>query len=379
MNYAEISTNMVAFCRLLRGEGMMLGSTEQTDALHALRLIDVADRGQFRQALRTVLAKGHAEQVTFDLCFDRFWRATANRTPAEPSTPPGADQNDGQPLRVQPRKPAVSVAEVDDSVEPSESVSTATYSPVESLIHKDFSAFSAGEMREVVAIVNMIARVLATRLGRRYESGRRRGLLDLRATMRHNLRRGGEIIELRRRRRKRRKLKLCLLIDVSQSMDLYSRMLVQFLYAFQNAYRSIESFVFSTSLHQITDVLKDHDFEAVLEAIAEQVPGWSGGTRIGSSLQAFIDDHGVSSLDRRTVVLIMSDGWDTGDVDLLGDAMRTIHNRAACVFWLNPLCGSTDYAPTCRGMVAALPYIDIFASAHNLDSLRALGRRLSSI
>ena len=377
MQHTDLTANIVSFCRLLRAHGLQIGPGEESDVLRAMAMIDIGDHPQFRGALRTLLAKGQPQQGVFDLCFDIFWQEAAqDQSRLPPESPPPLPAPPA--MKVDKRQaPLLSPTGADDP----EADGTATvpaYSPTESLVHKDFSTFTASELREVVEIVTMIARALANRVGRRRERHTRRGILDMRNTIRRNLRHGGEVLDLQYCNRKHQKLRLCLLMDVSQSMDLYSHMLVQFIYAFQNAYRNIESFVFSTSLYRVTELLKHHDFQAVLQAISEQVPGWSGGTRIGTSLQSFVDDHG-GCLDRRTVVLVMSDGWDTGDTDQLAEAMRAIQSSAAAVFWLNPLCGTTDYEPTCRGMEAALPYIDVFAAAHNLNSLRALGRRLAVV
>ena len=179
--------------------------------------------------------------------------------------------------------------------------------------------------------------------------------------------------------RRRQHLKLVLLCDVSKSMDLYSRFLIQFIYAFQNVYRRIETFVFSTSLHRITETLRKEELYSALEQLSATVPDWSGGTKIGASFKQFVEQYGLKLVDSQTVVLIISDGWDTGEVDLLEDSMHFLHKHARNVIWLNPLKGSPGYQPATRGMQAALPHIDIFASAHNLNSLRKLVRQLSRI
>ena len=197
--------------------------------------------------------------------------------------------------------------------------------------------------------------------------------------MRLSLRRGGEILDLAYHQRRRQRLKLVLLCDVSKSMDLYSRFLIQFIYAFQSVYRRIETFVFSTALHRITETLRREELYSALEQLSGTVPDWSGGTKIGASLEQFVSQHGLKLVDSQTVVLIISDGWDTGEVDLLENSMRFLNKHARNVIWLNPLKGSPGYEPKTRGMQAALPYIDIFASAHNLNSLRKLVRQLTRI
>jgi uncharacterized protein with von Willebrand factor type A (vWA) domain len=159
-------------------------------------------------------------------------------------------------------------------------------------------------------------------------------------------------------------------------MDLYSRFLIQFIYALQHAIGRVETFVFSTGLHRITASLKRGDLHAALDEIARRVPDWSGGTKIGRSLRAFLDEYG-STLDHQTVAIIISDGWDTGEADVLGASMAELQRRAARVIWLNPLLASPGYEPICQGMRVALPYVDVFAPAHNLDSLRRLERYLA--
>jgi hypothetical protein len=181
-------------------------------------------------------------------------------------------------------------------------------------------------------------------------------------------------VELARRERKILKTKVVVLCDVSGSMDLYSRLLLQFLYALQNQLGRMETFVFSTRLHRITDQLTGESYRAALARLGD-VRDWSGGTKIGESLRTFVQEY-RRLVDRQTVVLVLSDGWDTGDPAVLGDALAQIRRRAAKVIWLNPLLGSPDYQPLTQGMVAALPYVDEFLPAHNLDSLRALIRHL---
>ncbi|MCI0343919.1 MAG: VWA domain-containing protein, partial [Chloroflexi bacterium] len=244
---------------------------------------------------------------------------------------------------------------------------------IEAMSGKDFSAFDGAALDEVARLAALLVRRLARRKSRRLKPSHRRGRVDLRRTMRLSLTRG-EPIELPRRRRKILKTKLVVLCDVSGSMDLYSRLLVQFLYALQNQLGRMETFVFSTRLHRVTDELRGQTYGAALARLGD-VRDWSGGTKIGESLSTFTLDW-RRLLDRDTVAVILSDGWDTGDPAALGEAMATIHRRAAKVIWLNPLLGSPDYQPLTQGMIAALPYVDAFLPAHNLESLRALARHL---
>jgi uncharacterized protein with von Willebrand factor type A (vWA) domain len=159
-------------------------------------------------------------------------------------------------------------------------------------------------------------------------------------------------------------------------MDIYSRLLLQFIYGLQNSFAKVESFVFATSLSRITGELKNKTYQRALDRLAANVHGWSGGTRIGASLVAF-NDRWLHRIDKRTVILILSDGWDTGEPEQLAASLAELKRRAGRIIWLNPLLGSDEYAPLTRGMQAALPFINVFAPAHDLASLRALEPHLS--
>jgi len=259
---------------------------------------------------------------------------------------------------------------------PDEEQSVPAYSPAELRARKDFSAFSADDLDAISELILLIARRIATRLSRRMRSAKRGTLVDLRRTMRRSLQFGGDPVQLLWRRRKIRKAKLVLLCDVSGSMDIYSRFLVQFIYALQDAVGRVESFLFSTSLTRVTDALDQRDIRRALAEASRRVPDWSGGTKIGASLRTFNEIWGRRLLDPRTIVVICSDGWDTGDLEILVGAMRDLRARAGKVIWLNPLLGSPGYEPVTQGMSAALPFVDVFASAHNINSLRELERHL---
>ena len=244
----------------------------------------------------------------------------------------------------------------------------------EVLMERDFSTFPAEELDEVARLTVLIAKRLARRISRRRKPTRRGGIVDLRRSMRANLMKG-EIIELRRRARRRRKVRLVLLCDVSGSMDLYSRFLLQFLYALQNVFGRVETFTFATRLTRVSDLLRGPSYKRALRRLTE-VRDWSGGTRIGEAIRDFNQEWG-RLVDRRTIVLILSDGWDTGEPDVLAQEMLTLKRRAGRVLWLNPLLGNPSYEPLTRGMAAALPLVDHFAAAHNLSSLRELATHLT--
>jgi uncharacterized protein with von Willebrand factor type A (vWA) domain len=370
----ELSANTVAFCRLLRQRGFMVGPGEATLALQTLREINLSSHDQFYMALRTTLAKSPSEQAQFDELFHDYWmvwdRASDMLRQQQESEKTVESAEDT------PRQQSGSFVNVRDwfkGEDPEDEEEVAGFSPIEVLTQRDFAHFQADELEDINRAVVQIAKRLAKRLNRRYRlSNRRGGQLDLRRTLRRNLGKRGDLIDLRFKRRRPRRLKLVLLCDVSRSMDLYSRFLIQFIYAFQRAYRRIETFAFSTGLYRLTELLRSEDMDGVLAHLPEHAPGWSGGTRIGASLDHFLAEHGDRLLDPHTVVFILSDGWDTGEAERLAAATEGIRARCRCLIWLNPLLGNESYRPETKGMLAALSHVDLFAPAHNLASLRAL-------
>ena len=379
----DLLTSTLSFCRLLRQHGMPVTVTEATDAVRALEHLDLADRDEVYLGLRSVLMARIEEQPAFDRCFEAFWKRQSeippimegllSPTPASPRD----DQSQPATLKVAGQKREGVALEAwvgEDDESDSEPLGVPGMSDRESLMEQDFSSFPADQLDEVARLTVEIARRLAAHRSRRRRPTRRRGMIDLRRTVRANLMRG-ELIELRRKERKRRKVRLVLLCDISGSMDLYSRFLLLFLYALQNVFGRVETFTFSTRLTRISPFLMGRSYRQVLRRLTD-LKDWSGGTRIGECLADFNREWGARLLDRHTIVLVISDGWDTGDPELLAGELLTIKRRAGRLFWLNPLLGNPAYQPLTRGMAAALPLLDRFAPAHNLQSLRDLATHL---
>jgi uncharacterized protein with von Willebrand factor type A (vWA) domain len=368
---------MIRFGALLRGEGLPVTVGQVSDAVRALDHLDVSDRDELRLGLRTVFTGRPEDGPVFDRAFDAFWRAQAGMEGGLPGlvTPAGADAG-GVITGTNPKRETLALdtwGDEEDEAEAGEPLGVPAVSDRESMAGQDFSTFSADQLDEVYRLTIQIARRLASRLSRRRRPRARRGRLDLRRTLRANLTRT-DLVELKFRQRKRQKVKLVLLCDVSGSMDLYSRFLLQFLFAMQRVFRRVETFTFSTRLTRVTDHLKGRSYRQVLRRLTE-VQDWSGGTRIGDSLAQFVTQWS-HLVDRRTIVIVLSDGWDTGEPDVLAAALRAIRRRAGRLIWLNPLLGNPSYEPLTRGMAAALPLVDDFAPAHNLAALRDLARTL---
>ena len=379
----DLLTSTLSFCRLLRQHGMPVTVTEATDAVRALEHLDLADRDEVYLGLRSVLMARIEEQPAFDRCFEAFWKRQSEIPPImegllspTPASPRDDQSQPGTPKVAGQKREGVGleawVGEDDES--DSEPLGVPGMSDRESLMEQDFSSFPADQLDEVARLTVEIARRLAAHRSRRRRPTRRRGMIDLRRTVRANLMRG-ELIELRQKERKRRKVRLVLLCDISGSMDLYSRFLLLFLYALQNVFGRVETFTFSTRLTRISPFLMGRSYRQVLRRLTD-LKDWSGGTRIGECLADFNREWGARLLDRHTIVLVISDGWDTGDPELLAGELLTIKRRAGRLFWLTPLLGNPAYQPLTRGMAAALPLLDRFAPAHNLQSLRDLATHL---
>jgi uncharacterized protein with von Willebrand factor type A (vWA) domain len=204
-----------------------------------------------------------------------------------------------------------------------------------------------------------------------------RGQVDLRRTIRRNITRGGELIDLRYKARKTEQDRLVVLLDISGSMNPYSLFFLRFAYALQRHFKRVDTFLFSTQVTDITPALRGRSLQQSLQSLSEQATGWSGGTKIGDSLGEFARHYGARALSRDTVFIVLSDGWETGRPQVLAERLRLIKRRVRTVIWLNPLLGLREYQPVTQGMSAALPYIDVFAPAHNLESLLALEKHLA--
>jgi hypothetical protein len=376
--------NMMAFARALKQLGVKVSLSQVIDAARSADLVDVAEKQDFRALLRSNLILQKEDFPVFDMVFDCFWREQSyERVPMETleiqgtPTESGAEQGGDE----EGLEEAVAEASAKENIplENLEEFSIPTYSPQELLNRKDFSEMGVEESRAIARAILLIATKIATQISRRKKVGRKGSTVDPRWTMRKSMKYGGEIVELVNRKRRIKKTKVVLLCDVSGSMDCYSRFLIQFMYGLQNELWGVETFVFSTSLSRITHLIRTKDIGNALEKISGSILGWSGGTNIGRSLHTFNRNFAPSMVTHRSVVVIISDGWDRGDVSLLEREMQDLKRRCKKIIWLNPLLASDNYEPLCKGMQAALPYLDLFLSVHNVNSLVTLGRTLQKM
>ena len=363
LSVAELDVErVVVFGRDLRAHGLSVTPAEVVTAATALPLIDLTDRDEVFLSLRSILTSSVDDFPIFAEAFKRFWNRSHSL-------------NSSAAIRTSPRQTAAKglafFLEHWGSSFNSQQVKVPGASDTESATLKDFNDFTHAELEEVSRVARRVIRRLARRPSRRWRPVRRGHRVNLRRSLRLSLKTGGELIELAYKQRRLKRTKLIVICDVSGSMDMYSRLLLQFVYGLQNSFAKVESFVFATSLARITGDLKSKTYQRALDRLSANVRGWSGGTRIGASLATFYDQW-QRRIDKRTVIIILSDGWDTGEPEQLAAVLMHLKQRAGRLIWLNPLLGSSAYEPMTRGMQAALPFIDVFAPAHDLASLRAL-------
>ena len=365
--------NLMAFGRVLKEAGIQTSLGRMIDAARALEFVNIGSRPDFHIALRSNLVSRKEEISPFDRAFDSFWQEA--HLPELPSRLP---QNSEQPRRGFSVGSSSVMLTSDDTSRP-DPLGSFAYSPVEVLCKKDFSQMEFEDSVAIRRAILILARKIRTRVGRRRRPNSKTEEIDLRRTMRRNLKYGGDIIEFQSRRRKLKKTRIVLLCDVSGSMECYSRFLIQFMFGLQNELWGVDTFVFSTSLSRITSLIRTKAIAAALEKVSQQALGWSGGTNIGRSLQTFNRDFAPALVDHRTIIIVISDGWECGDLNLLEQEMKMLKRRCSKMLWLNPLLGDKNYEPLCKGMQIVLPYLDYFLPAHNVESLIDLARTLEQV
>jgi uncharacterized protein len=367
------------FGRLLRALGLKVTPTQILDLVEALKHIDLSCREDFKNAGRTILVNQYDHLSLFDRAFDLFWQAREKNELAL------LDVN-GLDSQAPAPEEGVSSGETDGEREGPEGeaaepdVETVyTYSPAEVLRHKDFAELTPEELAEVKRLLQAMAWDLERRRTRRKAPASLGHYPDMRRTLRQNLRYGGEPLKLTWRRRKQKRRPLVVICDISGSMERYSRVLLKFIYAISNGLEKVEAFVFSTRLTRVTRYLRERDIDTALDQVTAAVFDWAGGTRMGESFKTFNYQWGRRVLGQGAIILVISDGWDRGDVDLLRREMNRLQLSCRRLVWLNPLLGSSNYEPLTRGIQAALPYVDDFLPVHNLKSLEELGLLLERL
>lgn len=372
-----LAGRIVEFVRLVRANHFRVGIGETADALRLAAGGSVLDRPQFRWGLRSLLCSDAGDWARFDEIFDSYWRLpNARRVEIKVSgtlgrASPGAG---GESTR---QNPADGAGRDDESPQSHLRVGASDH---ETATRSDFRLAELNkDTRPLEQWIDRLARRMRKRLLRRHRIHRAGHKIHLRRTLRRSLSYGGLPLDLIFQERRREMPRLVLITDVSRSMNAYSYFFLRFARGILDAFRDTDAFVFHTRLVPVTDTLRERDSHRLKEKLAWIAAGWGGGTRIGECLQAFNRDHARRIVDSRSFVFIVSDGYDTGAPELLGEEVRRLRQRARRVIWLNPLLGREDYAPTAAGMQAALPHLDLFAPAHNLESLMQIEGMLTRL
>lgn len=354
-------------CALLRQRGVAVG-TQQTEAcIEAIALFAAIREEELKRIYRITLINRREDLWRLHRAYellkkDFTTRGDAQEAPARaPEIPPrgGATQ---QKYSLVGKPPGGG----------RESAAVKGYSTGEGHQFRDLGLIRPEEFGRALQELKQIARRRATLLRRKLKRSRRRGQIDLRTSVRAAIRHGGELMELRYRRKRPSHVRLLVLADVSGSMDIYSRFFLSFLHLLNSARTlRVNTFVFSTRLEDLSRPFRSRRFPDVLRNIALHFPAWSGGTKIGAALRQLNESH-AGTITTRTTVIIMSDGWDTGDAALLNREMSRLRRRARSIVWVNPLKEDPGYEPLALGMATALPYCDQFLTGHSIDSLARL-------
>ena len=374
--------NLLIFGDVLRHLGLITHPGRMLDVLRALEHIDIGRRQDFYHTLRVLLVHRRRDLPLFDEAFRTFWRRPPDRSTTMDLRSLGEQRRYRQPQVGPPpmghNSSDTPDAGSDDEVDRIEV--TQTYSAREVLRQKDFARFTSDEVSQAKFMMGQMVWDLGSRRTRRWSFSRARGQqLDLRTTMRHTIKYGGEALDLAHRKRKVRPRPLVLLCDVSGSMERYTRMLLHFIHALTGELERVEAFLFATRLTRVTQQFQYRDIDRAVNEVSQAVPDWSGGTRIGENLKRFNFRWARRVLGWGAVVLVISDGWDTGEPTLLAEEMERLQRASYRIIWLNPLLGSDGYEPLAQGMQVALPFVDDFLPVHNLASLEELAQHLSDL
>ncbi len=360
-------SNLIVFGRLLRGHGLRVDTGRMIDLADALQFIDLQSRDDVRAACLTLLVQRQEDLRTFDSLFDLFWTGSSDFG----QSPSG--------VRRERLTQGDSASSGGDEIEiSSEPISVRTWSDQETVASKDFGEMSEAELAVARAALAQLTWNIDERRTRRWVTGRGRRI-DLRRALARSLRTGGEIPTLPTRRRRARTRPIVLLCDVSGSMERYTRTLLLFAHGLSRDIRRVEAFLFATRLTRITMELRSPKPDAAMRAVSHAVRDWSSGTRTGEALRTFHQRWRRRTLHSDSIVIVISDGWDRGDPELLRTEIARLQRSCHRLIWLNPLIGTLDYAPLTRGLQAALPHVDDFLPVRTLRDVRDLALHLGSI
>lgn len=361
----SLSGQIIDFGRYLRGKGFDVSADRETMALEAINL-QLSDRQIFKLTLKSIFPTDKSTLISFDEHFEQYFkeRRKAVDSKIKETEKQKSVQKPNSEASFQSLKSWLYGNKKDKEED------LAAYGGETVLSKKDFSTFTETDIKESKKLIQNLVKNLQKKPGRRKIKVNKAIQPDLRLTMRKNLSQGNEINQLFFTEKKPKPTRLVLLTDVSRSMELYSRFFAQFMFAFKKVYPKIDIYVFSSDISKISNELKGSDFHKTMQNLGEIVPHWWGGTKIGYCLDKFVSRNFNQKIDLKTIVMVVSDGLDTGDIEKLSISLKTIKKRAKAIIWINPLAGNLNYKPSTAAMQAALPYLNLLAAGHNLESLK---------
>jgi uncharacterized protein with von Willebrand factor type A (vWA) domain len=384
-----VSGKLAAFLATLRDNGFAVGLREGQDAAALMAAGYAGTASLLRSAFKHLFSARKSDWDRFDGLFDAFW--LGKRLRSRSMTTGSARAANNPSLKSLPNNAAEQRSGSETAMDQMPSPEDAPderrgegrmegASRADNIEEVDFRKFAdPGQIEEAHAAAARLARAMRTRLTRR-DLARWRGYrLDLRRTIHHNIHHGGVPIALVKRQRKEKPLRLVMLLDASGSMSMYTSVFLRFIHGVLDQFRQAEAFLFHTRLAHVSDAMKEKDAARALDRLSILAQGAGGGTRIGESLQTFNRWHAARVIHSRTCVMIVSDGYETGDAALLGREMAALSRRCRRIAWLNPMMGWKDYAPEAAGIKAALPHVDLYAPANTLKSLAALEPYLAKL
>jgi uncharacterized protein with von Willebrand factor type A (vWA) domain len=359
---------------LLRNSGVAIGIQQTVTCIQSILLLKKFDRERLRTIYKITLINRKEDFYHLHKMFDVLWTEFLAPSPKPKENSDDSETYDGIILKLQQYGGDLNKDENEDTEDVTE---TQGYSTKEISYHKDFRNIPKEDISSVILELDKIAKKYALIPRRKMKESKRSGKINMRKSIQESVKYGGEILNWKYKKKIPSHSRFVIVSDVSGSMELYSFFLLNFLHLLHNHNRiKIESFIFSTHLQPLTKYFRAKDFQRVLKNVSLQFSGWSGGTKIGKAIETLNETYS-SVITPKTTVIIMSDGWDTGDIDLLDREMSKLRNRAKSIIWLNPLKGDLSYEPLALGMATAYPYCDKLISCHNMDSLRDFAKLLS--
>jgi uncharacterized protein with von Willebrand factor type A (vWA) domain len=380
------------FGQRLREAGVPVTPERSAEFARALDLVRPVDRRRLYWTARSIFLTDRSHAQAFDAVFRTVF---GDPSPGEPAAPedartvpapsderPRSDRR-GRPAEASQHRPEPSIVasapgEDDDEVEGEAELPLALASDEERLAGKSFDALHPDELARLYRLMSRLELATPERRTRRFERARHGRRVDMRRTLRGSLRTGGDAVHIAHRRRRIVRRRLVLLCDISGSMEPYARAYLQFLSCAAGSGRHVESFAFATRLTRLTRALASRSPERAIQRAAAAAPDWSSGTRIGPALKRFTDRYGRRGMARGAIVVILSDGWERGDPEMVGREMERLARLAHKIVWVNPRVGARDFAVGAAGMRAALEHCDALVSGHSLEALGEVAEAIAA-